>query len=162
MMVRIGFGSFLSLLSSSISFQTPWNLNNSEFSMGWDLTGTELGSKVQSWSCSSNLSPTGILHPVMIYWSLSWLRPFLSLLGDGHQLPHGALSTECLPHLCSPTGGWVLCLSTTTPLLAPAGTTSPLPRARRSFHHVFPVLTPFPWCYCQTPKLAVASSAAVL
>lgn len=100
----------------------------------------------------------------MFHWSLSWLRPFLSLLGDLHQFPHPALSTQCLPHFCGPSGGWVLCLSTRTPLLDPAGTSFPLPRARRSFHCIFPVLTPFPWCWslpdCQSSSGQQCSSSS--
>lgn len=141
---------FCHFLPNTLKYQQWWILH------GLRLTGTELGSRVQSWSCSSKLAPPGILYSLMFHWSLSWLRSFLSLLGDLHQLPHPALNTECLPHFCSPTGGWVLCLSTRTPLLDPAGTSSPLPRARRSFHCIFPVLTPFPWCYCW-PQLGCQS-----
>lgn len=148
MMLRIGFGSILSpwniRFSFAISSRTPWNLNNSDFSMGWDLTGTELGSQVQSWSCSSKLSPTRYAPSCNVS-----LKPLLAqALLVSHHLPHPALKAECLPHFSSPTGGWGLCLSTRTPLLDPAGTSSPLPRARRSFHCIFAVPTPFSLCYC--------------
>lgn len=56
------------------------------------------------------------------------------------------------------TGGWVLFLSTRTPWLDPAGTSSPLPRARRSFHCIFPVVTPFPWC-CGWPRQVCPSGS---
>lgn len=119
------------------------------------------GAALPSWA------PPGILYSLMFHWSLSWLRSFLSLLGDLREPPHPALNTECLPPFCSPTGGWVLCLSTRTPLLDSAGTSSPLPRARRSFHCIFPVLTPFPWCYwwplpdCQSVSGQQCSSSLV-
>lgn len=95
--------------------------------MGWDLMGTEPGSKVQSWSCPSNLSPTR--NPPSCDVSLKPLLAQALLVSPwgSTSLPHQTLSTGCLPHLCSPTGGWVLCLSTRTPLLAPAGT---LPTAK--------------------------------
>lgn len=120
---------------------------------------------IQSWSSSSKLSPTRSPPSCNVSLKPLLAQALLSLLGDLHQLPQPVLSTECLPRFCSPTGGWVLCLGTRTPLLDPAGTSSPLPRARRSFHCIFPVLTSFPWCYCwPLPdwQSGSASSAAVL
>lgn len=101
----------------------------------------------------------------MFPWSLSWLRPFLPLLGELRQLPHPALNTQRLPRFGPPMGSWMLSLSTRTPSLDPAGTNSPLLGTRRSFHYKFaPVLhlsLSTAAGHCQTAGLAQYSCSEV-
>lgn len=118
--------------------------------------GSSPGAALPRWAPSGNLPPVNV--------SLM-LRPFVPLLGELHQLPHPALSTQRPPRSCSPMGSWMLSLRTRAPSPHPAGISSLLLGARRSFHYKFALVLRLSLGaaagHCQTAGLAQHSSSSV-